>query len=191
LRKIRHDIAGFIDDGDGFSGRARCYYRNLQDFFRAIAQGDETIGLPPYNGGLFEKHPLLERTLLPDAPFAILLDKLSRRTENEQRQWINYHDLTVQQLGSIYERLLEFVVVTNEAFEITIQPNIYARKGSGSYYTHDELVKLVVTETLEPLIEERVATFEDEMERLASERAAKSKPFMGLIKIQWQWNWLK
>ncbi len=175
LRKIRHDIAQFIDDGEEFSAKARGYYQNLQEFFRAIAQGDASIGLPPYNGGLFDTHPLLERTLLPDAPFAILIDKLSRRTENEQRQWINYHDLTVQQLGSIYERLLEFVVVSHEAHEITIQPNIYARKGSGSYYTHDELVKLVVTETLEPLIEERVATFRDEMERLALERAAKAK----------------
>jgi len=175
LRKIRHDIAKSIDNEEIFSTTARRYYINLHDFSRAIAQGDTSIGLPPYNGGLFDTQPLLERTLLPDAPFAILIDKLSRRTENEQRQWINYHDLTVQQLGSIYERLLEFVVVTNEAFEITIQPNIYARKGSGSYYTHDELVKLVVTETLEPLIEERVATFGDLTTKLASERAAKSK----------------
>ncbi|KHD06789.1 hypothetical protein PN36_25550 [Candidatus Thiomargarita nelsonii] len=157
LRKIRHDIAQFIDDGDGFSATGIRYYRILQDIYRAIAQGDASIGLPPYNGGLFDKHPLLERTLLPDAPFAILIDKLSRR----KSQWINYRDLTVQQLGSIYERLLEFVVVGNNANDITIQPNIYARKGSGSYYTHDDVVKLVITETLEPLIEERVAAFED------------------------------
>lgn len=175
LRKIRHDIAQSLDTGEVLSTTARRYDINLQDLFRAIALGDASIGLPPYNGGLFDTQPLLERTLLPDAPFAILIDKLSRRTENEQRQWINYHDLTVQQLGSIYERLLEFVVVTHGANEITIQPNIYARKGSGSYYTHDELVKLVVSETLEPLIEERVAAFGDEMERLASERAAKAK----------------
>ena len=175
LRQIRHDIAKSIDNEEIFSTTARRYYINLHDFSRAIAKGDASIGLPPYNGGLFDTNPLLERTLLPDVPFATLIDKLSRRTENEQRQWINYHDLTVQQLGSIYERLLEFVVVTNEADEITIQSNIYARKGSGSYYTHDELVKLVVTETLEPLIEERVRAFGEQIERLASKRAAKSK----------------
>jgi hypothetical protein len=179
LRKIRHDIAQFIDDGDGFSATGIRYYMILQEIYRAIAQGDASIGLPPYNGGLFDKHPLLERTLLPDAPFAILIDKLSRR----KSQWINYRDLTVQQLGSIYERLLEFVVVTNEANEITIQPNIYARKGSGSYYTHDDVVKIVITETLEPLIEERVTAFGDEMERLEHERVAKSKRLQQLEKL--------
>jgi hypothetical protein len=171
LRKIRLDIAH--DKGDGFSGSAPCYYAHLQALFQAIATGDTAIGLPPYNGGLFDKHPLLERTLLPDAPFAILIDKLSRRTE--KLQWINYRDLTVQQLGSIYERLLEFAVVANKANDITIQPNIYARKGSGSYYTHDEVVKLVITETLEPLINERVAAFQHESTNLAHKRAAKSK----------------
>jgi hypothetical protein len=175
LRKIRHEIAQSIDKGEPFSTGAKRYYMNLQDFYRAIALGDTSIGLPPYNGGLFDEIPLLERTLLPDTPFAILIDKLSRRTENDKLQWINYRDLSVQQLGSIYERLLEFVVVTNKSNEITIEPNIYARKGSGSYYTHDELVKLVITETLEPLINERVAAFQQETASLAHKRTPKSK----------------
>jgi len=175
LRKIRHEIAKSIDKGEKFSSNARRYYMNLQDFYRAIAHGDTSIGLPPYNGGLFDELPLLERTLLPDTPFAVLIDKLSRRTENEKLQWINYRDLTVKQLGSIYERLLEFVVVTNKFNEITIEPNIYARKGSGSYYTHDDLVKLVITETLEPLINERVAAFQATAKTLAHKRAATAK----------------
>lgn len=179
-RKIRHDIAQFIDKGDGFSATAQCYQAILQELYQAIAKGDSAIGLPPYNGGLFEEHPLLERARLPDVVLAKLIDKLSRRTENEQSQWINYRDLTVQQLGSIYERLLEFAILTNEANEITIQPNIYARKGSGSYYTHDDVVKIVITETLEPLIEERVAAFEDLTTKLAHERVAKAKRLLQL-----------
>jgi hypothetical protein len=176
LRKIRHEIAQSIDKGEGFSLTARRYDMILQDFYRAIAQGDASIGLPPYNGGLFEEHSLLERARLPDAVLAKLIDNLSRRTDSDEgRQWINYRDLSVQQLGSIYERLLEFVVVANKTNEITIQPNIYARKGSGSYYTHDEVVKLVITETLEPLINERVVAFQHESTNLAHKRAAKSK----------------
>jgi hypothetical protein len=101
LRKIRHEIALFIDKGDGFSATAQCHYIDLQALFHAIATGDTAIGLPPYSGGLFDKQPLLERTRLPDAPFAILIDKLSRRTENGKRQWINYRDLTVVSTGQV------------------------------------------------------------------------------------------
>ncbi|HEC85334.1 MAG TPA: restriction endonuclease [Thioploca sp.] len=175
LVKIRHEIAQFIDNGEGFSATARIYHVKLGALCQAIAQGDTTIGLPPYNGGLFEAHPLLERAQLPDKVLATLIDNLSRRTEKGQRQWINYRDLSVQQLGSIYERLLEFAVVTNKAGDLIIQPNSYARKGSGSYYTHDELVKLVITQTLEPLINERVAAFQHEAETVASEPGAKSQ----------------
>jgi hypothetical protein len=39
------------------------------------------------------------------------------------------------------------------------QPNIFARKGSGSYYTPDDLVQLILTETLEPLVQARKADF--------------------------------
>ncbi len=77
----------------------------------------------------------------------------------------NYRNLSVQQLGSIYERLLEYEV-TRVGDGITIQPNIFARKESGSYYTPAGLVRLIMTETLEPLIEERGHAFQDRIEEL-------------------------
>ena len=86
------------------------------------------------------------------------------RTE-DGRKYINYRSLSVQQLGSIYERLLEYEV-TREDGDITIRPNIFARKGSGSYYTPDDLVQLILTETLEPLVEERKRSFHEKIEEL-------------------------
>ena len=38
--------------------------------------------------------------------------------------------------------------------------NSYARKDSGSFYTPQELVDLIVDRTLKPLAEERLAAFE-------------------------------
>jgi hypothetical protein len=125
------------------------------DLFRAIGQGDPGIGLPPYDGGLFEPagQPLLDRTRIPDAELAPLLDALARREEAGRRRWINYRDLSVQHLGSIYERLLEFEPVVEADGRVAIRPNPFARKTSGSYYTHDDLVRLILERTVEPLVE--------------------------------------
>ena len=74
------------------------------------------------------------------------------------RRYINYRDLGVQQLGSIYERLLEHEIVRHDG-EIAIRPNVFARKGSGSYYTPDDLVGLIIKETIEPLVRSRMDDF--------------------------------
>ena len=97
---------------------------------------------------------------------ARVIDALSFENTPDGRKYINYRNLSVQQLGSIYERLLEYEV-TRDGDEITVQPNIFARKGSGSYYTPDDLVQLILTETLEPLVEERKRAFRDKIEELA------------------------
>ena len=68
--------------------------------------------------------------------------------------------MSVQQLGSIYERLLEQEPVRDDAGEIVIRPNPYARKDSGSFFTPQELVDLIVDRTLKPLVEERLSAFE-------------------------------
>ena len=49
--------------------------------FETIDEGDPSVGVPPFNGGLFnrERAPLLYRARLPDAVFAPLVDALSRR----------------------------------------------------------------------------------------------------------------
>ena len=81
--------------------------------------------------------------------------------------------MSVQQLGSIYERLLERQPVLDEAGRIDIRPNPYARKDSGSFYTPQELVDLIVDHTLKPLVEERLQAFEEKSRQLASERRPK------------------
>lgn len=97
--------------------------------------------------------------LIPDNVMAPTLDALSYERSTGERRYINYRDLSVQQLGSIYERLLEFEIVRDDTGDIAVRPNLFARKSSGSYYTPDELVGLILDETLEPLIRERHEAF--------------------------------
>src|SRR3546814_11459 len=140
---------------------------------RAIDQGDDSIGLPPYNGGLFHEAPddLLARIELRDVELAPLIDGLSRRPDLSGRGFINYRDLAVQHLGSIYERLLEQKLVEVDDGELLVRPSTFARKNSGSYYTHDDLVKLILRETLDPLQGERLAAFDARLGELRRRRS--------------------
>lgn len=176
-KRVREDIAGRMADGDAFSAIATNYYDRLLNLFKIIDNGDPSIGLPAYNGGLFasEAAPILESVRLSDAETAPLIYDLSHtRVAKGKRRFVNYRDMSVQQLGSIYERLLEREPVRNEAGKIVIRPNPYARKDSGSFYTPQELVDLIVERTLKPLVEERLKAFEETADALKGDRRPKS-----------------
>ena len=179
--RVRDDIADRMNIGDTFSGIASNYYNRLITLFQLIDHGDPSIGLPPYNGGLFapEAAPLLQSVRLPDAVVAPIIYELSHTRSSGKagapRPFVNYRDMSVQQLGSIYERLLEQEPVRAAGGEIATRPNSYARKDSGSFYTPQELVDLIVEKTLEPLLEERLRAFEAKARELKSDRRPKAE----------------
>ncbi|WBX86236.1 Eco57I restriction-modification methylase domain-containing protein [Sphingosinicella microcystinivorans] len=168
LRERRMEIGRRKDSGDSFSTVAKTIWHNFGDLAEMIDKGDPSVGLPPYNGGLFssEQTPLLKAIALGDDVMAEAIDILSWERRDGQRRYINYRDLSVQQLGSIYERLLEFELTRGDAGDVDIRPNIFARKSSGSYYTPDDLVLLILDETLEPLIADALAAFTDALDKL-------------------------
>ena len=172
LRKpVREDIARRMADGAVLSTRATSYYDHLMTLCQLIDEGDPSIGMPPYNGGLFaaEAAPLLAEVRLPDSTIAPIIYALSHTETEGTRQFVNYRDMSVQQLGSIYERLLEREPVRDDDGKIVVRPNPYARKDSGSFFTPQELVDLIVDRTLKPLAEERLKAFEDKSKGLKSD----------------------
>ncbi len=166
--KVRLDVGRRKDQNDIFSEKAARYWSAVDDLCLAMDEGDTSIGLPPYNGGLFDREatPLLEEIKLSDRVIADLIDALSFERTEAGRSYINYRDLGVQQLGSIYERLLEYELA-RENGEVVVRPNIFARKDSGSYYTPDDLVGLIVKETVEPLVRRQMDEFESRAGELA------------------------
>lgn len=171
LRHLRDDAATIVDQGRVVSPRASTWWPQLQFLFQAISVGDGTLGLPAYNGGLFHDEPgtTIGRVVLPDAVLVPLLDAMSREDVDGARRWINYRDLSVQHLGSIYEGLLERDPVPDGAGGVTLRLNPFARKNSGSYYTDEELVRLILRQTLGPLLAERRTRFVALAEALAHE----------------------
>ena len=177
LRKsVRDDVDKRIAAGDAFSGFASHYYDHITTLCRQIDKGDPTIGLPPYNGGLFAQQaaPMLEQVRLSDAVLAPIIHNLSHTKGESGRRYVNYRDMTVQQLGSIYERLLEREPVRTADGQIVVRPNSYARKDSGSFYTPQPLVDLIVERTLTPLLEERETAFQAKAAALQSDTRARA-----------------
>jgi hypothetical protein len=173
LRRLREEVRDKRDKGFTFSASAARLWDELSALFQAIANGDTSLGLPAYNGGLFEdaRTPLLARARIPDAQLAPAIDELSRRAD-AARAWINYRDLSVQHLGGIYERLLEYRLEETGG-TLVARPTSFARKGSGSYYTHDDLVKLLIAESVGPLAVERTAAFDEQIAAWKSRKELK------------------
>ena len=174
LTKMRGDIADLIAKVQPFSPTMATYWPKLRAVFKAIAEGDDVLGIPPYNGGLFAKDsaPILDRVDLPDAVMAGLIYKLSHRADDDGKpRYINYRDLTVQQLGTIYERTLEYGLRYDAASDcVLVDADDTARHESGSYYTPDSLVSLIIEKSVGPFVADRIAAFRAEAAKLAKDK---------------------
>ena len=157
LTKLRREIKERHEQGQGQLARSTAYWSRLETIFGAISEGDDDLGIPPYNGGLFatEGSPLLSRIKLSDDTLAKVILPLSHREEDGRLRYINYRDLSVQQLGSIYESILEYGVETDEKGMVRPRSDNEARHRSGSYYTPEPLVSLIIEKTVGPLVDEK------------------------------------
>ena len=166
--KVRRDVGRRKDRDHVFSDTQSRYWDAMSNLFVAIDGGDSSIGLPPYDGGLFDRdrYPVLDDIRIPDTVMAAVIDSLSFEGAATGRRYINYRNLSVQQLGSIYERLLEYEVIRQNG-EIVVRPNVFARKGSGSYYTPDDLVQLILAEAVGPMVDVRTAAFRNKIKELS------------------------
>ncbi len=186
LSVLRDEIAHACDSGAVLSKRAANYWHKLSELFLVIAEGDDQLGMPAYNGGLFERAraPILARIRVTDAQMAPVIDALSRRVEDIFKPRINYRDLSVSHLGGIYERLLAYSLVQEDITPplsvggpifgpLLARPASFARKGSGSYYTHDDLVRLILDEAVGLLTTERSFAYEQLLGKYKKKTALK------------------
>ena len=175
LTAMRLEIAKRKAEDKAFSEVMINYWPRLSAIFKALSAGDNTFGIPPYNGGLFAKEeaPLLAELQLPDAVVTDVIYGLSHRIEDGEARYINYRDLSVQQLGTVYERTLEYDLTTDADGKVVPTSDDTARHESGSYYTPDSLVMLIIDKTIGPFVEERLAAFRTEAAKLANDRRSK------------------
>jgi hypothetical protein len=147
------------------------------------------LAIPALNGELFDAARMadLEIAYLNNHDLLAAVGQLSYFTPaNEKvRRRVNYAALDVEELGSVYESLLDEHPVVNLA------PNRRARfefvhgserKTTGSYYTPRELVKETLDAALDPVIEARLKATAEKLRRapVAQVRRAQIEALLSL-----------
>ena len=116
------------------------------------------LGLSPLNGDLFGSYtlPALDDCAIDNHDLLVAIRELSLYQDKGQLRRVNYAALDVEDLGSIYESLLDFhpeISPKNYEFKLVFGSE---RKTTGSYYTPPQLVGQLIKTALEPVIEEKV-----------------------------------
>ena len=170
VTRIVQEVAKLIDQDAPLGTTSTRLHKRLLALFELIDRGDRGLGLPYYNGGLFhfdfrqpadqQKHPanfLLTQYGINDERLAQAIDLLARI----DGEMIDYGYIGVRHLGAIYEGLLEYRLVIDDAAAgvVHLENDKGERKATGSYYTPDYIVKYIVSHTLGPILDERAAQF--------------------------------
>ena len=140
-------------------------WESVKVVFKAFATGEELLALPAL-GGLFtpDQCPDLMDVNLTNADLlhAMRLMRWAKLQGVVSR--IDYANMNTEELGSLYEGLLELVPVVkfvndHDRHSFTFdfaQGNANERKSSGSYYTPDSLVQSLIETALNPVIEQKL-----------------------------------
>ena len=138
-------------------------WQGLGIAFAGLAKGQSALGLPAL-GGLFttEQCPHLDGAQLENRYLLQAVFGLCFFREGAVLTRVNYRDMGSEELGSVYESLLELVPVVSVSAgvrkfgfigdEEAASTKGNARKLSGSYYTPDSLVQELIKSALEPVI---------------------------------------
>ncbi len=138
-------------------------WQGLGIAFAGLAKGQPALGLPAL-GGLFtaEQCPHMDGAQLENRYLLQAVFGLCFFREGAALTRVNYRDMGSEELGSVYESLLELVPVVSVSGgsrkfgfvgdEEKASTKGNARKLSGSYYTPDSLVQELIKSALEPVI---------------------------------------
>ena len=208
---VAHFRESLKDEEDGgVFGEHDWAWDRLTRLFKAIDSGKQygDYKITAYNGGLFrypenadedeevdEENVFLANHKLSGQKFKEIL-KLLALSENEEEEevLVDYKDLNIRHLGSVYEGLLEHELQVAEenliledgewtsaedsstdfidAEDKVEEGQVYLtnesgeRKATGSYYTPEYIVEYIVENTVKPKVEQKIQEAEDDEEIL-------------------------
>jgi len=162
LERLKEPLRRFAGDGNQFRTRLG---EEIQELCRLVNGANRAKNafyvVPQYNGGLFDpdQHQPLEKwrisdTCLGEVLRGLMFTRAQRAGSELPLESVDYADLRVQQLGSIYEGLLEHHFVRGGQGRLELRTDKAERKATGTYYTPDYIVKYIVEQTLGPLLAE-------------------------------------
>lgn len=155
VRRLLDHRAAYTDHDD--------IWQSLRVLWRAL--GDETLAsavrLSPLNGELFA-HQILDDCAISNRDLLEAFWNLAWYQERPSDPWrrVNYSALDVEELGSMYESLLDFHPALSTAAGAAPTFDLVPgseRKSTASFYTRPQLVAPLLQHALEPLLTERLA----------------------------------
>ena len=150
-------------------------YEGIKIVFRALAAGEDALGLPAL-GGLFslEQLPHLGTARLRNQAFLEAIYRLSWLADQNGVVPINWRAMETEELGSVYESLLELQPqLADDGRALAFAADVAEKKGhqrktTGSYYTPDSLVQALLDTALSPVLDRIEAEADDPAEALLS-----------------------
>jgi hypothetical protein len=141
------------------SARPPGVWQALQAIARLAHRGCRagTLRVTPFNGRLFAPAaaPLAETATIDDRRVRDVLFAITTRPARDRRERISYADLGVEQLGAVYERVLDFTPTVVDGALVLARSG--RRKATGTFYTPRGMTEYLVRRTLAPLVGDRSA----------------------------------
>lgn len=140
----------------GSSDRHHDLYIGLRHVFKALAHGESRLGLTAL-GGIFgeDECPHLNGAALTNADLLAAIRKLRFIDAGRHLYPVNYRDIGSEEIGSLYEGILELVPNYSEGSrQLTLVGAAgNNRKTTGSYYTPSSLVDKQIESALDQLLD--------------------------------------
>ena len=136
-------------------------YRALSLVFVLLREGYPPLGLPALGSFLFSERatPDLDDAELANSALLEAVRALAFTIEGKVLRSVDYRNLGSEELGSVYESLLELHPQLNAdaaAFDLHVASGS-ERKTTGSYYTPSSLIRSLLDSALERVVEDRLS----------------------------------
>lgn len=102
--------------------------------------------------------PVAEPSLVANDDLLAAVRALAYVEQDKVRRSVDYRNLGSEELGSVYESLLELHPIVNapaRTFDLSVAAG-NERKTTGSYYTPDSLVQCLLDSALDPVVDDRL-----------------------------------
>ena len=149
-------------------GRHPDGWQQLEILLTGLADDDgiPSLGLPSLAGGLFDPDwtPALANNQMANRDLYEALRALAFTTIEGVRSRIDYRNLGSEELGSVYESLLELHPTVDPDQRIVSLESVAGneRKTTGAYYTPTSLIAQLLDDALDPIVEEAVSGKDDQ-----------------------------
>lgn len=134
-------------------------WNNFKGLFRSVNDGNESLKIWKYNGGLFKPDPLIDSLTVPDS----ICEGFKRLAEYEYGNAVDSDAklIDVDILGHVFEQSISDLEEMQDAIAGRVKEEKpksqkrNSRKEAGAFYTPAFITRYIVRETLRPILDER------------------------------------